>query len=49
LEEKDRYLQPKDEDARVMKCRSRKKFAYNAQAVVDQQSKLIAADVGPMH
>jgi len=47
LEEKDRdHLQPKDEDARVMKCRSRKKFAYNAQAVVDQQSKLIvAADV----
>ena len=47
LLEKDReHLQPKDEDARVMKCRSRKKFAYNAQAVVDQQSKLIvAADV----
>jgi transposase len=47
LTEKDRdHLQPKDEDARVMKCRSRKKFAYNAQIVVDQQSKLIvAADV----
>jgi transposase len=47
LDEKDRdHLQPKDEDARVMKCRSGKKFAYNAQAVVDQQSKLIvAADV----
>ena len=47
LDEKQRdHLQPKDEDARVMKCRSRKKFAYNAQAVVDQQSKLIvAADV----
>jgi transposase len=40
------HLQPKDEDARVMKCRSQKKFAYNAQVVVDQQSKLIvAADV----
>jgi transposase len=47
LEEKQRdHLQPKDEDARVMKCRSEKKFAYNAQAVVDEQSKLIvAADV----
>lgn len=47
LAEKDRdHLQPQDEDARVMKCRSRKQFAYNAQAVVDQQSKLIvAADV----
>jgi transposase len=47
LEEKDRdHLQPKDEDARVMKCGSRMKFAYNAQAVVDQDSKLIvAADV----
>jgi transposase len=47
LAEKDRdHLQPKDEEARVMKCRSRKKFAYNAQVVVDQQSKLIvAADV----
>lgn len=47
LDEKQRdHLQPKDEDARVMKCRSRKKFAYNAQAVVDEHSKLIvAADV----
>jgi transposase len=47
LDEKERdHLQPKDEDARVMKCRSQKKFAYNAQAVVDQQSGLIvAADV----
>jgi transposase len=47
MAEKDRdHLQPKDEDARVMKCRARKKFAYNAQAVVDRQSKLIvAADV----
>ena len=47
LDEKDRdHLQPKDEEARVMKCGSRMKFAYNAQAVVDQQSKLIvAADV----
>lgn len=45
-EEQRDHLQPKDEDARVMKCGSRKKFAYNAQAVVDQQSKLIvAADV----
>lgn len=47
LSEKERdHLQPKDEDARVMKCRARKKFAYNAQAIVDQKSKLIvAADV----
>ena len=47
LKEKDRdHLQPEDEDARVMKCRSEKKFAYNAQAVVDHDSKLIvAADV----
>ena len=47
LEEKERdHLQPKDEDARVMKCRSEKKFAYNAEAVVDEQSKLVvAADV----
>jgi transposase len=44
---KDRdHLQPNDEEARVMKCRSGKKFAYNAQVVVDQKSKLIvAADV----
>ena len=40
------HLNPGDEDARMMKCRDGKKFAYNAQAVVDQQSKLIvAADV----
>jgi transposase len=47
LDEKDRdHLQPNDEEARVMKCRSEKKFAYNAQVVVDQKSKLIvAADV----
>jgi transposase len=47
LEQEDRdHLQPADEDARVMKCRTGKKFAYNAQAVVDEQSKLIvAADV----
>ena len=44
LEEKDRdHLQPKDADARVMKCGARKKFAYNAQVVVDQQSKFIVA------
>src|SRR5262245_57222581 len=47
LNEKDRdHLQPGDEDARMMKCRKGTKFAYNAQAVVDQDSKLIvAADV----
>jgi transposase len=47
LEEKERdHLQPEDEDARLMKCRTEKKFAYNAQAVVDHASKLIvAADV----
>jgi transposase len=39
-------MNPQDRDARVMKCGVRKQFAYNAQAVVDQQSKLIiAADV----
>ena len=47
LKDKDRdHLNPKDEEARVMKCGPRRKFAYNAQAVVDQQSKLIVgADV----
>jgi len=47
LKEQNRdHLNPKDEDARVMKCGPRKMFAYNAQAVVDQDSKLIvAADV----
>jgi transposase len=40
------HLQPQDEDARVMKCRGGKKFAYNAQAVVEGQNQLIvAADV----
>lgn len=40
------HLNPQDPDARVMKCGARKQFAYNAQAVVDEQSKLIvAADV----
>ena len=40
------HLNPQDPDARVMKCGARKQFAYNAQAVVDNQSKLIvAADV----
>jgi transposase len=40
------HLNPGDEDARVMKCRTGNRFAYNAQAVVDQESKLIvAADV----
>lgn len=47
LNEKQRdHLNPKDPEARVMKCGARKQFAYNAQAVVDQQNKLIvAADV----
>jgi transposase len=47
LDEKQRdHLNPGDEEARMMKCRVGTKFAYNAQAVVDQQSKLIvAADV----
>lgn len=40
------HCNPQDLDARVMKCGARKQFAYNAQAVVDQNSKLIvAADV----
>jgi len=44
LKEKDReHLNPGDEDARVMKCRTGNRFAYNAQAVVDHQSKLIVA------
>ena len=37
------HLHPGDEDARVMKCRAGNRFAYNAQAVVDQPSKLIVA------
>jgi transposase len=47
LDEKDRdHLNPGDEEARMMKCRRGTKFAYNAQAVVDRDSKLIvAADV----
>jgi len=45
-EKQEDHLQPQDEDARVMKCRTGKKFAYNAQAVVDGQNQLIvAADV----
>jgi transposase len=41
------HVNPGDQEARLMKCRGGgTKFAYNAQAVVDQQSKLIvAADV----
>jgi transposase len=47
LDEQQRdHLQPEDEDARVMKCGAQNKFAYNAQAVVDEKTKLIvAADV----
>jgi hypothetical protein len=45
-EKQEDHLQPQDEDARVMKCRTGKKFAYNAQVVVDGQNQLIvAADV----
>lgn len=45
-EKQEDHFQPQDEDARVMKCRNGKKFAYNAQAVVDGQNQLIvAADV----
>ena len=44
LNAKDRdHWNPQDPDARVMKCGARKQFAYNAQAVVDEQSKLIVA------
>jgi Transposase DDE domain len=40
------HLNPQDPAARVMKCGARKQFAYNAQAVVDEQSQLIVgADV----
>jgi transposase len=47
LNAKDRdHLNPQDPEARVMKIGARKQFAYNAQAVVDEQSQLIvAADV----
>ena len=42
LEEKGRdHLNPGDEDARMTKCRTGKKFAYNAQAVVDAPSQII--------
>jgi transposase len=45
-EKQEDHLQPQDEEARVMKCRGGKQFAYNAQAVVDGQNQLIvAADV----
>jgi transposase len=37
------HLQPKDPDARVMKSQKEKKFAYNAQVVVDGESKFIVA------
>jgi len=44
LEEQGRdHLNPGDEDARMTKCREGKKFAYNAQAVVDAQTQLIVA------
>jgi cell division septum initiation protein DivIVA len=48
LEEKQwDHLQPKDEDGRVMKCRNAgNKFAYNAQAVVEQNRGLIVAGDG---
>ena len=40
------HLNPGDEDARMTKCREGKKFAYNAQAVVDAQTQLfVAVDV----
>ena len=40
------HLNPGDEDARMTKCREGKKFAYNAQAVVDEQTQLfVAVDV----
>jgi transposase len=40
------HLNPQDRDARVMKCGALNQFAYNAQAVVDQQGQLIVgADV----
>lgn len=47
LNQKDRdHLNTGDEEARVMKTRAGNRFAYNAQAVVDEQSKVIvAADV----
>jgi transposase len=47
LKEADReQFNPGDPQARVMKSGGRKQFAYNAQAVVDEKSKLIiAADV----
>lgn len=38
------HLQPAEPDARMMKCEGTFDFAYNAQAVVDQQSGLIVAE-----
>jgi transposase len=37
------HLQPSEPDARMMKCQEAVDFAYNAQAVVDEQSGLIVA------
>ena len=37
------HINPLDMDARLMKCGKTKEFAYNAQAVVDEQSGLIVA------
>ena len=37
------HLQPSEPDARMMKCQETIDFAYNAQAVVDEQSGLIVA------
>ncbi len=40
------HLHPGDQEARMMLCEGKVKFAYNAQAVVDEQSGLVvAADV----
>lgn len=45
LQEADaRYLNPHDPEARVMPCGESKLLAYNAQAVVDEQSGLIVAE-----
>jgi len=39
-----KHLHPRDPDARMMKCKKRTHFAYNAQAVVDDKSGLIMAE-----
>src|SRR3989440_7463226 len=44
LEQEDRkHYHPKEPEARRMKCEGRNRFAYNAQAVVDEKSGIVTA------